>query len=253
MSDDEPTTRGTEAARWQRVLLKLSGEAFAGPLEHGIHGPTVRAIAEDIVAAARQFNVDIAVVVGAGNIWRGIHGAGEGMDRAQADYMGMLATVMNALALQDTLEQLGQPTRVQSAIEMHQIAEPYIRRRATRHLEKGRVVIFGAGTGHPFFTTDTTAALRAVEIEAGVVLKGTHGGVDGIYSDDPRTNPDAVKLDHVSYMRVLNEGLKVMDSTAITLCMDNELPIVVFDLMGDNNLQSLLRGESVGTLVDDEE
>lgn len=253
MSDDEPTTRGTEAARWQRVLLKLSGEAFAGPLEHGIHGPTVRAIAEDIVAAARQFNVDIAVVVGAGNIWRGIHGAGEGMDRAQADYMGMLATVMNALALQDTLEQLGQPTRVQSAIEMHQIAEPYIRRRATRHLEKGRVVIFGAGTGNPFFTTDTTAALRAVEIEAGVVLKGTHGGVDGIYSDDPRMNPDAVKLDHVSYMRVLNEGLKVMDSTAITLCMDNELPIVVFDLMGDNNLQSLLRGESVGTLVDDEE
>ena len=253
MSDDEPTTRGTEAARWQRVLLKLSGEAFAGPLEHGIHGPTVRAIAEDIVAAARQFNVDIAVVVGAGNIWRGIHGAGEGMDRAQADYMGMLATVMNALALQDTLEQLGQPTRVQSAIEMHQIAEPYIRRRATRHLEKGRVVIFGAGTGNPFFTTDTTAALRAVEIEAGVVLKGTHGCVDGIYSDDPRTNPDAVKLDHVSYMRGLNEGLKVMDSTAITLCMDNELPIVVFDLMGDNNLQSLLRGESVGTLVDDEE
>lgn len=253
MSDDEPTTRGTEAARWQRVLLKLSGEAFAGPLEHGIHGPTVRAIAEDIVAAARQFNVDIAVVVGAGNIWRGIHGAGEGMDRAQADYMGMLATVMNALALQDTLEQLGQPTRVQSAIEMHQIAEPYIRRRATRHLEKGRVVIFGAGTGNPFFTTDTTAALRAVEIEAGVVLKGTHGGVDGIYSDDPRTNPDAVKLDHVSYMRVLNEGLKVMDSTAITLCMDNDLPIVVFDLMGDNNLQSLLLGESVGTLVDDEE
>ena len=253
MSDDEPTTRGTEAARWQRVLLKLSGGAFAGPLEHGIHGPTVRAIAEDIVAAARQFNVDIAVVVGAGNIWRGIHGAGEGMDRAQADYMGMLATVMNALALQDTPQQLGQPTRVQSAIEMHQIAEPYIRRRATRHLEKGRVVIFGAGTGNPFFTTDTTAALRAVEIEAGVVLKGTHGGVDGIYSDDPRTNPDAVKLDHVSYMRVLNEGLKVMDSTAITLCMDNELPIVVFDLMGDNNLQSLLRGESVGTLVDDEE
>ena len=253
MSDDEPTTRGTEATRWQRVLLKLSGEAFAGPLEHGIHGPTVRAIAEDIVAAARQFNVDIAVVVGAGNIWRGIHGAGEGMDRAQADYMGMLATVMNALALQDTLEQLGQPTRVQSAIEMHQIAEPYIRRRATRHLEKGRVVIFGAGTGNPFFTTDTTAALRAVEIEAGVVLKGTHGGVDGIYSDDPRTNPDAEKLDHVSYMRVLNEGLKVMDSTAITLCMDNDLPIVVFDLMGDGNLQSLLRGQPVGTLVDDEE
>ena len=252
MSDGEPT-RGTHKSRWKRVLLKLSGEAFAGPLEFGIHGPTVRKIAEDIVEAHRSFDVEIAVVVGGGNIWRGIEGAGEGMDRAQADYMGMLATVMNALALQDTLEQLGQPTRVQSAIEMHQVAEPYIRRRATRHLEKGRVVIFGGGNGNPFFTTDTTAALRGVEIEAEVVLKGTHGGVDGIYSDDPRTNADAVKLDHVSYMRVLNEGLKVMDSTAITLCMDNDLPIVVFDLMGDDNFQSLLRGDSVGTLVDDED
>ncbi len=246
-------TRGSEKARWDRVLLKLSGEAFAGPLEHGIHGPTVRRIAEDIVSAARQFDVDIAVVVGAGNIWRGIHGAGEGMDRAQADYMGMLATVMNALALQDTLEQLGQPTRVQSAIQMHQIAEPYIRRRATRHLEKGRVVIFGAGTGNPFFTTDTTAALRAVEIEAGVVLKGTHGGVDGIYTADPRTNPDATKLEHTSYMRVLNEGLRVMDSTAITLCMENDLPIVVFDLMGEGSFAALLRGDSVGTLVNGED
>ncbi len=252
MSDGEPI-RGTQKARWQRVLLKLSGEAFAGPLEFGIHGPTVRKIAEDIVTAYRSFDVEIAVVVGGGNIWRGIEGADEGMDRAQADYMGMLATVMNALALQDTLEQLGQPTRVQSAIEMHQVAEPYIRRRATRHLEKGRVVIFGGGNGNPFFTTDTTAALRGVEIEAEVVLKGTHGGIDGIYSDDPRTNPSAVKLDHVSYMRVLNEGLKVMDSTAITLCMDNDLPIVVFDLMGDDNFQSLLRGDTVGTLVDDED
>ncbi len=252
MSDGEPI-RGTQKARWQRVLLKLSGEAFAGPLEFGIHGPTVRKIAEDIVTAYRSFDVEIAVVVGGGNIWRGIEGADEGMDRAQADYMGMLATVMNALALQDTLEQLGQPTRVQSAIEMHQVAEPFIRRRATRHLEKGRVVIFGGGNGNPFFTTDTTAALRGVEIEAEVVLKGTHGGIDGIYSDDPRTNPSAVKLDHVSYMRVLNEGLKVMDSTAITLCMDNDLPIVVFDLMGDDNFQSLLRGDTVGTLVDDED
>ncbi len=249
MSDGD-RVRGLQPARWKRVLLKLSGEAFAGPLEYGIHGPSVFGIAQDIVAAQRAFAVDIAIVVGAGNIWRGIHGAG--MDRAQADYMGMLATVMNALALQDTLEQLGQPTRVQSAIEMNQIAEPYIRRRATRHLEKGRIVIFGAGTGNPFFTTDTTAALRAVEIEAEVVLKGTHGGVDGIYSDDPRRNPEAVKLGHVSYMRVLNESLKVMDSTAITLCMDNDLPIVVFDLMGEGNLQSLLRGSSVGTLVDDE-
>lgn len=253
MSDGGASAVTKQPARWNRVLLKLSGEAFAGPLEFGIHGPTVRAIAEGIVSASRSFDVDIAVVVGAGNIWRGIHGEGEGMDRAQADYMGMLATVMNALALQDTLEQLEQPTRVQSAIAMDQIAEPYIRRRATRHLEKGRVVIFGAGTGNPFFTTDTTAALRAVEIEADVVLKGTHGGVDGIYSDDPRTNPDAVKLDHVSYLQVLNDGLKVMDSTAISLCMDNELPIVVFDLMGEGNLQSLLQGEAVGTLVDGKE
>ena len=234
------------------MLLKLSGEGLAGSQGFGIH-PGVLARVAGQIREVHEAGVQTSIVLGGGNIIRGMSAAAQGMDRAQADYMGMLATVMNALALQDTLEQLGQPTRVQSAIEMHQIAEPYIRRRATRHLEKGRVVIFGAGTGNPFFTTDTTAALRAVEIEAGVVLKGTHGGVDGIYSDDPRTNPDAVKLDHVSYMRVLNEGLKVMDSTAITLCMDNDLPIVVFDLMGDNNLQSLLRGESVGTLVDDEE
>ena len=239
-------------AHWDRVLLKLSGEAFAGPLEFGIDGATVRGIAQDIIAAQEAYDVQIAIVVGGGNIWRGIHGAGEGMDRAQADYMGMLATVMNALALQDTLEQMGQPTRVQTAIEMNQIAEPYIRRRAIRHLEKGRVVIFGGGNGNPFFTTDTTAALRAVEIEAGVVLKGTHGGVDGIYSADPRTNPDATRLDRVSYLQVLNEGLQVMDSTAISLCMDNRLPIVVFDLMGEGNLQSLLAGQSVGTLVDNE-
>jgi uridylate kinase len=246
------SARGKIPARWDRVLLKLSGEAFAGPLEFGIDGATVRGIAQDIIAAQEAYDVQIAIVVGGGNIWRGIHGAGEGMDRAQADYMGMLATVMNALALQDTLEQMGQPTRVQTAIEMNQIAEPYIRRRAIRHLEKGRVVIFGGGNGNPFFTTDTTAALRAVEIEAGVVLKGTHGGVDGIYSADPRTNPDATRLDRVSYLQVLNEGLQVMDSTAISLCMDNRLPIVVFDLMGEGNLQSLLAGQSVGTLVDNE-
>ncbi len=245
--------RGTERARWGRVLLKLSGEAFSGPLEFGIDGATVRGIAEDIVEVKRTFDVDIAIVVGGGNIWRGIAGAGEGMDRAQADYMGMLATVMNALALQDTLESLHQPTRVQSAIHMAQIAEPYIRRRATRHLEKNRVVIFAGGTGNPFFTTDTAASLRAVEIEAEVVLKGTHGGTDGIYTADPRLHSDAVKLDHVGYLEVLNRGLKVMDATAITLCMDNELPIVVFDLMGDGNLRSLLAGEPVGTLVDGQE
>jgi uridylate kinase len=163
--------------------------------------------------------------------------------------MGMLATVINALALQDTLEQVGQPTRVQSAIHMAQVAEPYIRRRAIRHLEKGRVVIFAGGTGNPFFTTDTTAALRAVEIEAGVLLKGTHSGTDGIYSDDPRTNPDAVRLDSVSYLDVLNRGLKAMDSTAITLCMDNNLPIVMFDLLGDGTLRTVLEGGAVGTLV----
>ena len=171
------------------------------------------------------------------------------MDRAQADYMGMLGTVMNALALQDILERKGQPTRVQTAIHMAQIAEPYIRRKAIRHLEKGRVVIFGAGNGNPFFTTDTTAALRAVEIEAEVLLKGTHSGTDGIYTDDPRTNPDATRLDEVTYLDVLNQGLRAMDSTAITLCMDNDLPIVMFDLTGEGNVRALLEGRPVGTLV----
>ncbi len=240
-------------ARWDRVLLKLSGEAFAGGSDGGIDGDTVRRIAAGITEARAAFDVDIAVVVGGGNLWRGTQGAGAGMDRAQADYMGMLATVMNALALQDTLEQLGQPTRVQSAIHMAQIAEPYIRRRATRHLEKGRVVIFAGGTGNPFFTTDTTAALRAAEIEAEVVLKGTHGGVDGIYTANPDVDPTATRLDRVTYLEVLNRGLEVMDATAITLCMDNSLPIVVFDLMGPGNLESLLDGAKVGTLVAQEE
>ena len=236
-------------ARWSRVLLKVSGEAFAGDAGYGIDGSVVQRIAKDIVDVRADHDIQIAIVVGGGNIWRGMSGAGAGMDRAQADYMGMLATVINALALQDTLEQLGQPTRVQSAIQMAQVAEPYIRRRATRHLEKGRVVIFAGGTGNPFFTTDTTAALRAVEIEAGVLLKGTHSGTDGIYTADPRTVPDAVKLDEVSYLDVLNQGLRAMDSTAITLCMDNELPIVMFDLTGEGNLRSLLEGGTVGTLV----
>jgi uridylate kinase len=171
------------------------------------------------------------------------------MDRAQADYMGMLATVMNALALQDTLERLGQPTRVQSAIHMSQVAEPYIRRRAIRHLEKGRVVIFAGGTGNPFFTTDTAAALRAVEIEADAMLRGTHSGVDGLYTDDPRQNPDAELIREVSYLDVLNLGLKAMDSTAITLCMDNALPIVMFDLLGEGNVRSILEGDPIGTVV----
>jgi len=236
-------------ARWSRVLLKLSGEAFAGTAGYGIDGDVARALAKEIVEVRRDLEVDVAIVVGGGNIWRGMSGAGAGMDRAQADYMGMLATVINALALQDTLEQLEQPTRVMSAIHMAQVAEPYIRRRAIRHLEKGRVVIFAGGTGNPFFTTDTTAALRAVEIEAGVLLKGTHSGTDGIYTDDPKTNPDATKLEEVTYLDVLNQGLRAMDSTAITLCMDNDLPIVMFDLMGEGNVRSILEGEAIGTLV----
>ncbi len=235
--------------QWGRVVLKVSGEAFAGDEGHGIDGHVVQEIARQIVKVRSEFNVELAVVVGGGNIWRGMVGTGAGMDRAQADYMGMLATVINGLALQDTLEQLGQPTRVQTAIHMSQVAEPYIRRRAIRHLEKGRVVIFAAGTGNPFFTTDTTAALRAVEIEAGALLKGTHSGIQGVYDDDPRTNPDAELLTEVTYIDVLQRGLKVMDSTAISLCMDNNLPIVVFDLMGDGNVGSILAGEAVGTVV----
>jgi uridylate kinase len=229
------------------VLLKLSGEAFAGGSGFGIEGRVINDLAAEIVEAKADFDVDIAVVVGGGNIWRGISGEGAGMDRAQADYMGMLATVINALALQETLERLGQPTRVQTAIQMAQVAEPYIRRRAIRHLEKGRVVIFAAGTGNPFFTTDTTAALRAVEVDAEAILMGKNG-IDGVYTADPRTDPEAELLREVSFMEVLQRGLKVMDSTAISLCMDNRLPICVFDLMG-RNISSLLAGEHVGTLV----
>lgn len=238
---------GTPA--FSRVLLKLSGEAFASP-ESNIDGAIIRKIAEQIVSVRTDYpEVDVAIVVGGGNIWRGLTGAGAGMDRAQADYMGMLGTIMNALAVQDVLEQLDQPTRVQSAIHMAQVAEPYIRRRAIRHLEKGRIVIFAGGNGGPFFTTDTTAALRAVEIEADVILKGTHSGVQGVYTADPKTNPDAELLSEVAFLDVLNKGLKVMDSTAISLAMDNELPIVVFDLMGEGNFRKIVEGERVGTLV----
>ncbi len=237
------------SCRWPRVLLKVSGEAFAGEGGYGIDGAVVQRVAREVAEVRSDLGVEIAIVVGGGNIWRGMSGAGAGMDRAQADYMGMLATVINGLALQDTLEQLGQPTRVQSAIHMAQVAEPYIRRRATRHLEKGRVVIFAGGTGNPFFTTDTTAALRAVEIEAGVLLKGTHSGTDGIYTADPKLEPDATKLTEVNYLDVLNRGLRAMDSTAITLCMDNDLPIVMFDLLGEGNVRAVLEGQPVGTLV----
>jgi uridylate kinase len=235
------------AARYPRVLLKLSGEAFAGE-DNPIDGKVAEFVAGELVEA-RELGVDVAVVVGGGNIWRGMTGAGAGMDRAQADYMGMLATVINALALQDTLERLGQPTRVQSAIHMSQVAEPYIRRRAIRHLEKGRVVIFAGGTGNPFFTTDTAAALRAVEIEASAMLRGTHSGVEGLYTDDPRTNPEATLIPEVTYLDVLNRGLRAMDSTAITLCMDNALPIVMFDLLAKGNVRSILEGNSIGTVV----
>ncbi len=236
-------------ARWSRVLLKVSGEAFAGDAGYGIDGGVVAGIARDVVQVRADTGVEIAIVVGGGNIWRGMTGAGAGMDRAQADHMGMLATVINALALQDTLERLGQPTRVQTAVHMSQVAEPYIRRRAIRHLEKGRVVIFGGGTGNPFFSTDTAAALRAVEIEADAMLRGTHSGVEGLYTDDPRTNPEAELIREVTYLDVLNRGLRAMDSTAITLCMDNALPIVMFDLLGKGNVRSILEGNPIGTVV----
>jgi uridylate kinase len=237
-------------ARWQRIVLKLSGEAFAGGQGQGIDGGVVGQLAGEIADARDDFGIDVAVVVGGGNIWRGLTGAGHGMDRAQADQMGMLATIINALALQDTLEQLGQPTRVQTAIHMAQIAEPYIRRRAIRHLEKGRVVILAGGLGSPFFTTDTPAALRAAELGAEAVLKGTHSGVDGVYTADPKLDPTATKLDEVTYLDVINKGLNVMDPTSITFCMDNHLPIVVFDALVPGNLRRVLVGSGgVGTLV----
>ncbi len=236
--------------RWNRVVLKLSGEAFASSSSvDAIDTEVVDRIAGELADARKELGVEIAVVVGGGNIWRGATGAVEGMDRAQADYMGMLATVINALALQDALERKGQDCRVQTAIQMAQIAEPYIRRRAIRHLEKGRTVIFAAGMGNPFFTTDTPAALRAVEIEAGVLLKGTHGGVDGVYTADPRQDPNATKLAEVSFMDVVNQDLRAMDMTAITFCKDNGLPILVFDVMTPGNVRRALEGEAIGTLI----
>ena len=237
-------------ARWGRVVLKLSGEAFASSAsDETIDGAVVDRIAGEIAEARSDLGVEVAVVVGGGNIWRGTTGAGAGMDRATADYMGMLATVINALALQDALERHDQPTRVLSAIQMAEIAEPYIRRRAIRHLEKGRVVVFAAGMGNPFFTTDTPAALRAVEIEAEVLLKGTHGGVDGVYSADPRTHPDATRYEELTFKEVLDQDLRVMDLTAITFCKDNSLPILVFDVMTPGNVCRALVGEPLGTLV----
>ena len=236
--------------RWKRIVFKPSGEALAGPSGYGLDGDTLDATALEI-RAVRELGVDVAVVVGGGNFWRGRQGAMKGMDATQSDHIGMLGTVMNALALQDALERAGQDTLVMSAIEMPRIAEPYIRRRAMRHLEKGRVVIFAAGTGNPFFTTDTAAALRAAEIDADALLKGTHSGVDGVYDADPRTVPTAKKYDEVSYLEVMTKDLKVMDATAIAFCRDNKIPIVVFDMSAHDALQSILRGEPVGTIVHD--
>jgi uridylate kinase len=240
---------GDGASRWKRVVLKLSGEALAEDNGFGLSTSVLQQIAGEIHDVRNELGTDIAVVVGGGNFWRGTKGAGAGMDRAQADYMGMLATVINGLALQDSLEHLGQPTRVMTAVEMPKIAEPYIRRRAIRHLEKGRVVIFAGGTGNPFFTTDTTAALRAAEIDASAILKGTHSGVDGVYTADPKLDPTAERYDEISYLDVINQGLTVMDATAITFCRDNDLPIVVFDVSKPGNVRSVLDGERIGTLV----
>ncbi|TNF47990.1 MAG: UMP kinase [Deltaproteobacteria bacterium] len=231
---------------YKRIMLKLSGEALAGQQGYGIDPDIIMGIAKEIREVV-DLGVQLSIVIGGGNIFRGLAASSAGMDRASADYMGMLATVMNSLALQDALEKAGVITRVQSAIEMQAIAEPYIRRRAVRHLEKGRVVIFGAGTGNPFFTTDTAASLRAIEIGADIILKATK--VDGVYNADPAKDKNAVKYDQLSYLDVLKQGLEVMDSTATSLCMDNDLPILVFDLTTSGNIQRVVCGEQIGTVV----
>ena len=232
--------------RYARVLLKLSGEALMGEQQFGIDPAVTTQVAKD-VAEIQGLGVQVGVVIGGGNLFRGLAASTRGMDRATADYMGMLATVINGLALQDSLEKVGVTTRVLSAIEMRAVAEPFIRRRAIRHLEKGRVVVFAAGTGNPYFTTDTAAALRAMEMKADVILKGTK--VDGIYTADPMLHPTATKFEQISYLKVLEQGLKVMDATAISLCMDNKLPIVVFNLRTPGNLRRVIVGEAVGTTV----
>jgi uridylate kinase len=229
------------------VLLKLSGEALMGPLDYGTDPERVQAIAQEIATVHRR-GVEVAIVVGGGNIYRGMAAAAKGMDRATGDYMGMLATVLNALALQDALEKGEIPTRVQSAITISEVAEPYIRRRAVRHLEKGRVVIFAAGTGNPFFTTDTAAALRAAEVHAEVILMAKHG-IEGVYSADPAKDPNAEFIPEITHLEALTRGLQVMDSTAFALCMDNKLPIVVFNMADGTNINRIVSGERVGTLV----
>ena len=233
-------------AKYKRVIIKLSGEALAGEIGYGLESNTLNTLAEQI-AEISALGVEVACAVGGGNIWRGIAGAKRGIDRATADYMGMLATVINALALQDVLEKHDVDTRVMSAIEMREVAEPYIKRRAIRHLEKGRVVIFAAGTGNPFFSTDTTAALRAAEIEAEAILMAKK--VDGVYDCDPKTHPEAQRFETLTFLEVLNRGLKVMDSTAISLCMDNNIPIQVFNITEKGNMMKAVLGEKIGTLV----
>ena len=236
-----------ETAKYKRVVLKLSGESLAGDQGFGINPSVVESIASQI-KIIREHGIDVAAVVGGGNIWRGLAGSAKGMERATADYMGMLATVMNSLALQDALEKMGVDSRVQSAIEMRQVAEPYIRRRAIRHMEKGRVVIFAAGTGNPYFSTDTTAALRAAEIEADVILMAKKN-TDGIYDSDPNHNPNAKKFDTLEYIEILQRGLAVMDSTATSLCMDNHIPLVVFNVDDYTNIVRAALGENIGTTV----
>jgi uridylate kinase len=234
-------------AAFDRILLKVSGEALMGSLDYGTDPERVRAIADQVAAVQRR-GVQVALVCGAGNIYRGLQGAASGMDRATADYMGMLATVLNALQLQDALEKQDVHTRVQSAIQIQEVAEPYIRRRAMRHLEKSRVVIFAAGTGNPFFTTDTAAALRAVEVHADAILMAKNG-VEGVYSGDPRTDPDAQFIPDITHMEAVQRGLRVMDATALTLCMENRLPIHVFNMDDERNIERIVSGERVGTLV----
>lgn len=236
-------------AKYKRIMLKLSGEALQGQASFGIEIGTLQALARQI-KRVKEMGVEVAIVVGGGNFWRGAAASANGMERATADYAGMLATVINALALQDVMEKENIYTRVQSAIDIHRVAEPYIRRRAVRHLEKGRAVIFAAGTGNPYMTTDTAAALRAVEIEAEVLLMAKNG-VDGVYSDDPQKNPAASRFERLGYLEALNLGLRVMDSTALSLCMENKLPIIVFDVLASGNIERAVRGESIGTLVYD--
>jgi len=234
-------------ARYRRIVLKLSGEALSGEQGYGIDPKVIQSIAKQVKEVA-ELGVEVAIVVGGGNIWRGKVGSEMGMDRASADYMGMLATIMNSLALQDGLETIGVQTRVQTSIEMRQVAEPYIRRKAIRHLEKKRVVIFAAGTGNPYFSTDTTAALRAAEIEAEVILMAKNN-VDGVYTDDPKTNKNAKKYESLTYMEMLNEGLGVMDSTASSLCMDNDIPLIVFSITEEGNIKKVVEGETIGTTI----